>query len=597
MFTKFGAERALYTRVSAEHRPPTPTGRESESGDIASPSLAAAMNGRHTHNLTDRHQPGYDYTATMPDMREMVRRMQQLQSHAPLEVPQTPPDLGRRILRMKLQPFQQAPVANETTLARVRAANGSKPLWTISSRNSGPLQAQDMEPDPEADDCGEADYTLNPDLDNPPYQPPAVTSAAAPSATAQPPLSPQALAPPSPSPPPVAAASSDVAATSAVEQREQLTQLRSNQEEAEAVKRKMVAELVLVAAERELLRIKSAGTLARASAQADGAEEKAKAEAEARAQAKAEADAIREAETRLKAVMPYLLQLPDPTKLRPAIEAAKKAGVPATSILAAEVKLREAIEKAEAVARLEAEGNLRAAMPNIFQPASSAQLQPAIAAAKHAGVAAATVAAAEAALREAEDQHRVGEKVSPGPDRVAEPSFPFVLPRWSQPFALFFGAERRGSKFGRKVTEPPPKEPGAPEAKSPRPQLLLAAMLSDVDDRLSGPAGVVYGKAAAGASASTAAVSRATGSSHATLEAGEDEGEDEYYYSSNSSVAAPEAAAALELATAQGTATKSKAAATLAPLWRASPAAAPKVSNQLSPRTPVSDDYDYEYYI
>ena len=578
----------------------------------------AAVNGRYTHTLTDHHQPGYDYTATMPDMREMARRMQ-LQAHAPLEVPQTPPDLGRKILRMKLQPFQQASVANEATLARVRAASGSKPSWTISSRNSGPLQAQDMEP--EADDYDEADYTLNPDLDNPPYQSPAVSSAAAPSSTAQPPRAPPALAPLSPSPPllPVAAAPSDVAATSALLdklQGEQLTQLRPNQQEAGAVKRKMAAELELVAAERELLRIKSAaaGMLARASAQADEAEEKAKTEAEARAQAKAEADAIREAETRLKAVMPYLFQLADPTKLQPAIEAAKKAGVPAMSILAAEVKLREAIEKAvkveteaakakeqaeakaEAVARREAEGNLRAAMPNIFQPASSAQLQPAIAAAKHAGVAAATVATAEAALRGAE---RVAENAASGPDRVAQPSFPFVLPRWSEPFALFFGAEPRGSKFGRKVTEPPPKEPGTPEAKSPLPQLLLAAKLSDVDDRLSGAAGVVFGKAAAGASESTAAVSRATGSSHGTLEPGEDEGEDEYYdyasdaYSSDSLVAAPEAAAAPELAKAQGTA--AKAAAALA----ASPAAgaALKISNLLSPRTPVSDDYDYEYYI
>ena len=318
----------------------------------------AAVNGRYTHTLTDHHQPGYDYTATMPDMREMARRMQ-LQAHAPLEVPQTPPDLGRKILRMKLQPFQQASVANEATLARVRAASGSKPSWTISSRNSGPLQAQDMEP--EADDYDEADYTLNPDLDNPPYQSPAVSSAAAPSSTAQPPRAPPALAPLSPSPPllPVAAAPSDVAATSALLdklQGEQLTQLRPNQQEAGAVKRKMAAELELVAAERELLRIKSAaaGMLARASAQADEAEEKAKTEAEARAQAKAEADAIREAETRLKAVMPYPFQLADPTKLQPAIEAAKKAGVSGPTIEAAEAKLNEATDKAKKAAEVQA---------------------------------------------------------------------------------------------------------------------------------------------------------------------------------------------------------------------------------------------------
>ena len=586
------------------------------------------MHGRIAHTLTDQHQPGYDYTATMPDMREMARRMQ-LQAHTPLEVLQSPPDLGRKILRMKLQRFEQAPVANEATLARVRAASGSKPSWAVSSCASGPLQAQDMEP--EADDYDEGDYTLNPDLDNPPYQSPAVSSAAAPSATAQPPLSPQALAPPSLSPslPPVAAASSDGAAAGAGTRNCQAVVLLQQQErdalQAQLAQQAMLDKLqgeqlthaeAVMLEQQFALRIKSAGMLAQASAQADEAEEKAKAEAEARAQAKAETDATREAETRLKAVMPYPFQLADPTKLRPAIDAAKKAGVPATSILAAEVKLREAIEKAvkvgteaakakelaeakaEAVARREAEGNLRAAMPNIFQPASSAQLQPAIAAAKQAGVAAATVTAAEAALREVEDQHRVAENAASGSDRVAQPSFPFVLPRWSEPFALFLAAERRGSRLGPKVTEPP-IEPRPPKAKSPLPQLLLAAKLSDVDDRLSGAAGVVFGKAAAGASESTAAVSRATGSSHGTLEPGEDEDEDEYYdyasdaYSSDSLVAAPEATAAPELAKAQGTATKAVAALAASP----AAGAALKISNLLSPRTPVSDDYDYEYYI
>ena len=227
-------------------------GAASERTHFADSPCMAAENDRHTHTLADHHQPGYDYTATMPDMREMARRMQ-LQAHAPLEVPQTPPDLGRKILRMKLQPFQQASAANEATLARVRAASGGKPSWTISSRNSGPVQAQDMEP--EADD-----YTLNPDLDNPPYQSPANRSAAAPSSTAQPPRALPALAPLSPSPPllPVAAAPSDAAATCALLdklQGEQLTQLRPNQEEAGAVNRKMAAELELMAAERELLRI------------------------------------------------------------------------------------------------------------------------------------------------------------------------------------------------------------------------------------------------------------------------------------------------------------------------------------------------------
>ena len=66
-----------------------------------------------------------------------------------------------------------------------------------------------------------------------------------------------------------------------------------------------------------------------------------------------------EAETSLKVAMPWPWQAADPTKLGPAIEMAKKAGVPAKIISAAEEKLRGAIEKAEADAVKEAENQPR----------------------------------------------------------------------------------------------------------------------------------------------------------------------------------------------------------------------------------------------
>ena len=94
----------------------------------------------------------------------------------------------------------------------------------------------------------------------------------------------------------------------------------------------------------------------------------------------------REAEAKLRAAMPFPLQLADPAKLGPAIEAAKAAGVARATVAAAEAKLKDSERK-------KAEQQLRAAMPFLLQPADPAKLGPAIEAAKAAGVASATLAA------------------------------------------------------------------------------------------------------------------------------------------------------------------------------------------------------------
>ena len=333
---------------------------------------------------------------------------------------------------------------------------------------------------------------------------------------------------------------------------------------------------------------------------------------------------VRAADAALKAAMPLPFKRADSEKLKPAIAEAKKAGASDLTIAAAEAKLGEAVDcakkeaekeyeavearkaaeaaktkvlaedksktTAEAVAKREAERNLRAAMPKMFKQASIARLQPAIAAAKHAGVAAATVAAAEVALRKAEGQHRVGENATPGSDQAAQPSLPFMLPRWSGPFALCLVAERRRSKLSGKSKrerrlsfdgnndDESPKRPGSPQTKLPLPQTLLAAKLSDADDRLSGTAGATGSRRARG--------------SHDTLEPVANEVEDEYYdYSSEATdyplVQSPLETAAPELAKAF------KTPATPA----ASPAVALEFSDLPSPHTAVSDDYDYEYYI
>ena len=87
----------------------------------------------------------------------------------------------------------------------------------------------------------------------------------------------------------------------------------------------------------------------------------------------------REAEAKLRAAMPFPLQLADPAKLGPAIEAAKAAGVARATVAAAEAKLKESERK-------KAEQQCRAAMPFLLEPADPAKLGPAIEAAKAAGV-------------------------------------------------------------------------------------------------------------------------------------------------------------------------------------------------------------------
>ena len=445
-------------------------------------------------------------SGVLPHIYESNNKRMQISHSTPVQVPlKSPPELGPKFLRMNLRrpsfqrpkasrKFQQAPIANAATMARVRAASG-RSSSPILSRNSGQLQAQDIEP--EANDHGVADYMLNPDVTNPTCQSPAVCSpkapkasdpsspprardpssppgetaieremrlhfeknaSAAPSATTQPPLSlpARALRSPSPTPPPVATASNDVAATSADTRNSlaathvlqeaavvELTQLRAEQREAEAMTRKMAAELELVAVEHEL-RTKTAGILAKGYAEPDTpnrkrrskqtkkahqADEAAEAEecdaamtkeafqAEEKEAFQAEKEVFQaekeawpwqfmdnparaEAESRLKGAMPWPWQAADPTKLRPAIEAAREAGVPKQRIiLAAEVKLQQAIKKAEEDAIKEAENKLKAAMPLLFQRANSAKLKPAIEAAKASNVSEALLASAEAALQ------------------------------------------------------------------------------------------------------------------------------------------------------------------------------------------------------
>ena len=61
----------------------------------------------------------------------------------------------------------------------------------------------------------------------------------------------------------------------------------------------------------------------------------------------AEICARRDVETRLRAAMPFPMQTADPARLKPAIEAAKQAGVSSPVVAKAEAKLHEAEEKAE----------------------------------------------------------------------------------------------------------------------------------------------------------------------------------------------------------------------------------------------------------
>ena len=159
---------------------------------------------------------------------------------------------------------------------------------------------------------------------------------------------------------------------------------------------------------------------------------------------KAEAAAKKEAEEGLKAAMPNVFNPVYPDRLKSAIDAAKEVGADPSKIAAAELALEAALEaketeaahkeyetvvaarnaekaaekkaesqekakaKAEAKRLRDAEQELKAAMPGVFQEkVSAAELQAAIAKAKEAGVKDSPIAAAEAALQEARDSERL----------------------------------------------------------------------------------------------------------------------------------------------------------------------------------------------
>ena len=159
---------------------------------------------------------------------------------------------------------------------------------------------------------------------------------------------------------------------------------------------------------------------------------------------KAEAAAKKEAEEGLKAAMPNVFNPVYPDRLKSAIDAAKEVGADPSKIAAAELALEAALEaketeaahkeyeavvaarnaekvaekkaesqekakaKAEAKRLRDAEQELKAAMPGVFQEkVSAAELQAAIAKAKAAGVKDSPIAAAEAALQEARDSERL----------------------------------------------------------------------------------------------------------------------------------------------------------------------------------------------
>ncbi|MEM7317373.1 MAG: PDZ domain-containing protein [Planctomycetota bacterium] len=107
------------------------------------------------------------------------------------------------------------------------------------------------------------------------------------------------------------------------------------------------------------------------------------------------------AEARLRAAMPFSFMTADPKKLEPALTAAKLAGVEQSVILEAEAKLREAKTKTPRKDAVEAEARLRAAMPFSFMVADPSKLEPALAAAKLAGVTQSVILEAEAKLQEA----------------------------------------------------------------------------------------------------------------------------------------------------------------------------------------------------
>ena len=196
---------------------------------------------------------------------------------------------------------------------------------------------------------------------------------------------------------------------------------------------------------------------ARAKLAAEAAEAKAKAAAEerarqmaavpARAKASAQVKAKREAERKLKAAMPSVFRKTSADRLKPAIEAAKQAGVAESSVEAAEAALVEAEVKqrvadsekrfkglwriasdqdlasgqekavawAEIQALREAESKLKAAVLRLsFRDADPEKLQPAMEAAKRPGMASATVTIAKAKLQMALD------KLTRGTEKAAQ---------------------------------------------------------------------------------------------------------------------------------------------------------------------------------
>jgi hypothetical protein len=185
-----------------------------------------------------------------------------------------------------------------------------------------------------------------------------------------------------------------------------------------------------------------------------------------RQKARFEASVRKEAEAKLKAVMPNLMQrttdAEGTSKLKAQIDAAKAAGVAGPVIAAAEQKLKvfvmgeENRQRAQAerlrkeseqaalispagIARKAAEDQLRAVYPFPGMFADPAKLKPAIEAAKEAGVAAPIVAMAEAKLKEAEESPgrlvEAREKASSALENTANAlqSFQDSVANWEMP--------------------------------------------------------------------------------------------------------------------------------------------------------------------
>ena len=112
---------------------------------------------------------------------------------------------------------------------------------------------------------------------------------------------------------------------------------------------------------------------------------------------------VEAAEAQLKAAMPFSFLKADPSKLGPALAAAKEAGVDPSLIAEAEAKLAAAGDAVPSSGSLAAEAQLKAAMPFSFLKADPSKLGPALTAAKEAGVDPSLIAEAEAKLAAAGD--------------------------------------------------------------------------------------------------------------------------------------------------------------------------------------------------